>query len=108
MVVAPGSGIEDHALDVYAIEATAAPDLTRIAWGLRTGDFVDDERVHHWRTRRVRILTNPPLLINLDGELVFRTPKTFSVIPDALKVLVPQPSREALSSRATQRGSHLR
>jgi hypothetical protein len=92
MIVAPGSGIEDHALDVYAIEATAAPDLTRIAWGLRTGDLVDDKRVHHWRTKRVRIFTDPQLPINLDGELICRTPRTFSVVPDALKVLVPRTS----------------
>ena len=99
MVVAPGSDIEDHALDVYAIEASAAPELTRIAWGLRTGDFVNDERVHHWRTRRVRILTEPRLPINLDGELVCHTPRTFSVVPTALRVLVPRTSRAARASR---------
>jgi diacylglycerol kinase (ATP) len=32
MVVVPGSDIEDYALDVYAIGASAAPELTRIAW----------------------------------------------------------------------------
>lgn len=100
MIVAPGSGIEDHALDVYAVEAAAAPDLTRIAWGLRSGDFVGDERVHHWRTRRVRIFTDPRLPINFDGELVCRTPRTFSVVPDALKVLVPLSSRAAEPSPA--------
>ncbi len=91
LLVAPDSGIEDHALDVYAVEAAAAPHLARIAWGLRTGAFLDDWRVHYWRTRRVRILTDPRLFVNLDGELVCHTPKSFSVVPDALKVLVPQP-----------------
>jgi diacylglycerol kinase (ATP) len=98
MVVAPGSDIEDHALDVYAIEASAAPELTRIAWGLRTGNLVDDKRVHYWRTRQVRILTDPRLPVNLDGELGCHTPKSFSVVPDALKVLVPQ--THGRSSRA--------
>jgi YegS/Rv2252/BmrU family lipid kinase len=100
LVVAPGSEIEDHALDVYAIEASAAPELTRIAWGLRTGDFVNNERVHHWRTKRVRVFTHPRLPINLDGELIRRTPRTFAVVPAALKVLVPQTSLVARTSRA--------
>jgi diacylglycerol kinase (ATP) len=90
LVVAPGSGIEDHTLDVYAVQAAAAPDLARIAWRLRTGDFVDDGCVHCWRTRRARILTKPRLPISLDGELVCHTPKSFSVVPGCLKVLIPQ------------------
>lgn len=106
MIVAPDSAIEDHALDVYAVEAAAAPDLARIAWGLRTGNFVRDERVHHWRTGRVRIFTDPQLPINLDGELVCRTPRTFSVLPDALKVLVPGTSPVTRSSRATRRPNY--
>jgi hypothetical protein len=99
--VAPGSGIEDYALDVYAVEAFDAPDLARIAWGLRTGNRVDDKRVHYWRTRQVRILTDPRLPVNLDGELGCHTPKSFSVVPDALKVLVPQ--TQGRSSRGTRR-----
>ena len=98
MVVAPSSGIEHYALDVYAVEAFDAPDLARIAWGLRTGNLVDDKRVHYWRTRQVRILTDPRLPVNLDGELGCHTPKSFSVVPDALKVLVPQ--THGRSSRA--------
>ena len=89
MIVAPGSAVDDHALDVYAIEATDPLRLGRIAWGLRTGEFVSSERVHHWRTREVRVITHPRLSVNLDGELVRKTPGRFAVDPDALKVLVP-------------------
>lgn len=89
MVVAPGSGIEDEVLDVYAIQTTDPLSLGRIAWGLRTGEFVSSERVHHWRTREVCLITDPRLPVNLDGELVRKTPRSFSVVPNALKVLVP-------------------
>lgn len=89
LVVDPGSGPEDAALDVYAVEAGGPVSLARVAWGMRTGEFVNDERVHHWRTSRVMLATDPPLPIDLDGELVSRTPKPFSVAPGALKILVP-------------------
>lgn len=92
MIVAPNSGIDDAALDVYAIAARKGLDLARVVRGLRTGEFVENPCVHYWRTSRVRIETDPPLPINLDGELVSRTPKTFSVAPKALKVLVPETS----------------
>lgn len=89
LVVAPGSSPTDAALDVYAIEAGGPVGLARIAWGLRTGEFLDRERVHHWRTRRVQLLTEYRLPLDIDGEVVARTPKCFSVAPGALKVLVP-------------------
>lgn len=94
MMIAPDSGIDDQILDVYAIEASDLPNLTRIMWGLRNGDFVEDECVHHWRTRRAWIVTEPRLPLNLDGELVSRTPLHFSIVPDAMNVLVPRASNE--------------
>lgn len=101
LVVAPDSGPRDSALDVYAIEAGGPVDLARIAWGLRTGEFVNNERVHHWRTSRVTLATDPPLPINLDGELVSRTPKDFSVAPGALKILVPRSKTPAAMEDST-------
>jgi diacylglycerol kinase family enzyme len=90
LVVAPHSSIEDAALDVYTITAGKGLDLARVVRGLRSGEFVENPCVRYWRTSRVRIETDPALSINLDGELVSRTPKLFSVAPEALKVLVPQ------------------
>jgi diacylglycerol kinase family enzyme len=43
----------------------------------------------------VRLETDPPLAVNIDGELVARTPQDFSVADDALKVLIPQASTAA-------------
>lgn len=110
MIVAPNSGIDDAALDVYAIAARKGLDLARVLRGLRTGEFVKNPCVRYWRTSRVRIETDPALPINLDGELVLQTPRTFSVAPKALKVLAPEASwrtetnatsaaRELVSSR---------
>ncbi len=91
MVVAPDSDIDDSSLDVYAIEAGRRRDLVRVALGLRSGEFVKEKGVHYWRTARVLVETFPRLPINVDGELVSQTPRPFSVAPNALKVLVPQP-----------------
>ena len=50
------------------------------------------EGVHHYRTERVQLETEPDLSINIDGEVVTSTPQDFSVDHNALKVLVPQES----------------
>ena len=90
LVVAPDAALDDSALDVYAVEAGRLLDLARVASGLRSGKFIEDEAVHYWRTRRVQLITESTLPVNIDGELVAHTPKLFSVAPNALKMVVPR------------------
>ena len=95
MVVAPESGIDDRNLDVYAIELGRHRDLIGVARYLKSGDFIRNESVTQYRTERVRIETDPELAVNIDGEVVTRTPQDFSVAHNALKVLVPPDSSAA-------------
>ncbi|QIN83258.1 lipid kinase [Rubrobacter tropicus] len=95
MVVAPGSGIDDKSLDVYAIQLGRHRDMFGVARYLKSGDFIRNESVSQYRTTRVRLETDPELSVNIDGELVARTPQDFSVAGNALKVIVPQSSTAA-------------
>jgi diacylglycerol kinase (ATP) len=90
MVVAPESGLDDRRLDIYAIELGRPRTLIGVARYLKSGDFIWMEGVHHYRTERVRLETEPDLSINIDGEVVTSTPQDFSVDHNALKVVVPQ------------------
>jgi diacylglycerol kinase (ATP) len=95
MVVAPQSGIDDRSLDIYAIEMGRHRDLFGVARYLKSGDFIRNDSVGHFRTERVRLETDPELPVNVDGEVVTRTPQDFSVAHNALKVLVPPESTAA-------------
>jgi diacylglycerol kinase (ATP) len=95
MVVAPQSGIDDRNLDIYAIEMGRHRDLIGAARYLKSGDFIRNESVSQYRTERVRLETDPELPINIDGEVVARTPQDFSVAHNALRVLVPPASTAA-------------
>ena len=95
MVVAPQSGIDDRSLDIYAIELGRHRDLIGAARYLKSGDFIRSESVGHYRTERMRLETEPELPVNIDGEVVTRTPQDFSVAHNALKVLVPPESTAA-------------
>jgi diacylglycerol kinase (ATP) len=95
MVVAPQSGIDDRSLDIYTIEMGRHRDLFGVARYLKSGDFIRNDSVGHFRTERVRLETDPELPVNVDGEVVTRTPQNFSVAHNALKVLVPPESTAA-------------
>ena len=95
MIVASESGIDDKTLDIYAIDLGRHRNLIGAARYLKSGDFIKTEGVHHFRTSRVRLETEPDLPVNIDGEIVTRTPQDFSVANNALHVLVPQESDAA-------------
>jgi diacylglycerol kinase (ATP) len=95
MIVGLESGIDDKTLDVYAVDLGRHRDLLGAARYLKSGDFIKTDGVHNFRTTRVRLETDPELQINIDGEVVTRTPQDFSVAQNALYVLVPQDSAAA-------------
>ncbi|MDQ4007822.1 MAG: lipid kinase [Actinomycetota bacterium] len=94
-VVAPEAGIDDHALDVYAIRQGRLRDHVSIARAFKTGTFVEHANVTHLTTRRLRMRTDPQQHVNVDGEVVAVTPQEFSIARNALDVLVPQDSSAA-------------
>jgi diacylglycerol kinase (ATP) len=93
--VSPTAGIDDHTLDIYAILEAPLRDHLGIALSLRDGSFVEHDRVQHLTSRRVRLVTEPTLQANLDGEIATATPTDFAVERNAVHVVVPQGSSSA-------------
>ncbi|MGH3356022.1 MAG: lipid kinase [Nocardioidaceae bacterium] len=94
-VVAPGAGIDDHSLDIYAIRQGRLRDHVRLARQLKDGSFVEHPDVVHLTTRRLLLHTEPGEHINVDGEVVATTPEEFTVARNAIDVLVPSDSTAA-------------
>lgn len=103
-IVAPGSGIDDRMLDVYTIEHSRGSDLANVAYRFKNGSFVHSKAARHYRTPQVKVETDRELTINLDGELEQRTPQSFSVAQNALRVLVPVDSTAATDDRGAAAG----
>lgn len=93
--VAPTAGIDDHLLDIYAIPGAPLREHVRIARLLKDGSFVERHGVHHLTTRRVRLVTEPPMPVNLDGEIATATPADFTIERNAVHVVVPESSTSA-------------
>lgn len=94
--VSPTAGIDDHILDIYAILAGPLREHVSIARLLKDGSFIKHDRVHHVTSRHVRLVTEPPLSVNLDGEIATTTPADFTIQRNAVHVVVPQSSTSAL------------
>lgn len=93
--VSPTAGIDDHTLDIYAILAAPLREQAKIARSLKNGKFVENDRVYHLTSRSVRLVTTPPLPVNLDGEITTGTPTDFTVERNAVHVVVPENSSSA-------------
>jgi diacylglycerol kinase (ATP) len=93
--VSPMAGIDDHTLDIYAILAAPLREHMKIARLLKDGSFIGHDRVYHLTSRRVRLVTEPPLSVNLDGEITTITPTDFNVQRNAVHIMVPQSSNSA-------------
>lgn len=98
-VVAPAAGIDDHLLDVYAVPRGTARQRLQVARHFVSGAFVERDHVLHVTTRAVRVVTDPSLAVNIDGELVARTPQLFGIHRNALLVLAPQGTTAARLDR---------
>lgn len=93
--VSPTAGIDDHLLDIYAIERGRLREHVSIARLLKDGSLVHHDRVHHVTTRRVRLVTDPEEPVNLDGEIAANTPSLFEIERNALHVVVPATATSA-------------
>lgn len=94
--VSPTAGIDDHTLDIYAIPGAPLREHVRIARLLKDGSFVERDGVHHLTTQHARLVTEPPLPVNLDGEIATMTPADFTVERNAVHVVVPRHSNAAV------------
>jgi diacylglycerol kinase (ATP) len=86
----PKANPEDGLLDVVVIETLGLADLLDLTPSvLAESDYLDSDGVLFVRAKEIRIETRPPgLEFTADGEVIGNEPARFSVLPQALKVIV--------------------
>jgi len=89
MTIAEDATIDDGLLNVYSIEPVPLLRLAGIAPLLRRGSHDRSDAVMVVSTQELELVTDRPIPVNADGEMVGTTPARFSVVPGALRVLVP-------------------
>ena len=51
-------------------------------------DLDASKLLNYWQVSKVEIETDPPLEMQVDGDVIAWTPQTFEVLPKALRVVV--------------------
>ena len=86
----PKANPEDGLLDVVIIETLGVADLLDLAPAvLEESGYLDRDGVLFVRAKEILVDTQPPgLEFTVDGEVIGNEPAQFSVLPQALKVIV--------------------
>ncbi|MGH9491921.1 MAG: diacylglycerol/lipid kinase family protein [Terriglobales bacterium] len=89
MRIAPSARLDDGKLDVCFLRRTGRLSLLRIFPQVFSGKHVTRPEVAYFQATGLRIETESPLDVYADGEYVCRTPVEVTVLPGALRVIVP-------------------
>jgi diacylglycerol kinase (ATP) len=94
--IATDARLDDGLLDVNVFSGTGFGSVIRTALGVITGLHVHDPHHSFYQGRSIRIQSDKPMAIHVDGEPFATTPLECEVVPQALPVLIPQHMRQDL------------
>ncbi|MDD5718053.1 MAG: diacylglycerol kinase family lipid kinase [Candidatus Krumholzibacteria bacterium] len=86
--VTPDTDPQDGRLDVTIISSRTLWDILTILFRMLTWRNPRVPRMKHFKAERVRITADPPLPVQIDGEMMGTTPVAAEVIPRAVKLVV--------------------
>ena len=89
MWVCPGAAIDDGMLDVTVIKYLPLLELVRSLPLLYNGGIYSHPKVESHRVKHLKAESKEPSLIEIDGEAPGQLPIEISVVPMAIRVLMP-------------------
>jgi diacylglycerol kinase (ATP) len=91
LTLSKNTSVSDGLLDVILIEAEKLGMLLSVAANV-TGVT---EPPQHWQVREVTVMTDPVEEAEMDGDMIGSTPIHASIVPGAVRVIVPPPPQPA-------------
>lgn len=88
--IGPGVSFHDGKLDVCIFAPRTLPDVAAVLWRVARGLYVGDERMIYLQAENIRIDADPPMIAQVDGDVVGETPLAMRAVRDAVRVLVPR------------------
>ncbi len=94
--IATDARLDDGLLDVNVFAGTGFGSAIRATLGVITGLHVHDPRHTFYRGCAIRVETEKPMALHVDGEPAGSTPLECEVVPRALTVMIPRHTRPEL------------
>jgi len=90
MCIAPGARPDDGELNISIIPSRSKFNmLTKMLPKAASGAHVNEPDVLYFQTTKIEVDSDPPVILDIDGDIFGMTPATFSVCPKAVQVLTP-------------------
>jgi diacylglycerol kinase family enzyme len=89
MWVCPLASLEDGLLDVTLIRHLSIPTLVRSLPLLYNGQIYKHPKVEFYQARQIEARSQETTLIEIDGEPLGKLPIRISLVPKAIRVLIP-------------------
>jgi YegS/Rv2252/BmrU family lipid kinase len=96
VMVAPQAQLDDGYLDMYVFKGSDMLDAARQLANVFAGKHLQDPTIEAYRARSVVIRAERPLPLQIDGEPSGYTPVSISVLPKALRVMMPSSASPSL------------
>ena len=88
MRICPGARTDDGELNVTIIsQASIYRIVTKLLSSIAKGTHINLPEVSYFTGRKIEVHSEPPAVLDLDGELFGTTPAAFSICPLALEVM---------------------
>ena len=104
--VFPAASLQDGLLEVRVLPKVTWPRLMAAALGLLTGRLYEFCPALQFSLRSVTLTSASRVTLQLDGESACELPATLSILPKALRVIVPRPESLAIPSGARSSRPH--
>jgi diacylglycerol kinase (ATP) len=88
--IGPGVSHRDGMLDVCVFAPRTLTQAAALVWRMARQRFAGHQRMLFLRAREVTVESDPPVLYEIDGELVGETPLSARAVPGGINVLVPR------------------
>jgi diacylglycerol kinase (ATP) len=89
MKVAPDALIDDGLFDICLLRDASILEFLMAFPRVYKGTHVTHPKVQMMRGKVVEVVTDPPLPVLIDGEVIGKSPVTFTMLPKALEVMFP-------------------
>jgi len=87
MNLAPNAALDDGLFDVIITDRATRLDVIRELPRIRRGGYLKNPKVTELRARQISVITDQPMAIDIDGEMVGHTPAHLTVLPHAVRFL---------------------
>lgn len=90
MMQLPDAEYDDGLLDATLIGELSKAAMVRNLPRMLDGSFVQLDAVHRWRGKRFELSSDPPVWLEVDGEVLGKTPARIDCLARAIRVVVPE------------------